>query len=205
MKFFVNEIPFQVVQQTISGAPFSPEVAVYSNPDISQIIQFYELAKSGNVKGQKGLVFLVEDYMKTVHEIKSHFKILKAAGGIVKKGESLLFIHRLGKWDLPKGKLEKGEKSKIAAVREVEEECGVKAEITQKIESTWHTYVDRKGRDILKETVWYAMNCLDDSQLTPQTEENISEVKWIPISEVKSTVLKDTYNSIREIYSFYES
>jgi hypothetical protein len=48
------------------------------------------------------------------------------------------------------------------------------------------------------------MNCLDDSQLTPQTEEDISEVKWIPISEVKTTVLQDTYNSIREIYRWYE-
>ena len=37
----------------------------------------------------------------------------------------MLFIYRFNKWDLPKGKLNKGEKKQDCAIREVEEECGI--------------------------------------------------------------------------------
>src|SRR5690606_23008426 len=59
-------------------------------------------------------------------QIKASVNVIKAAGGLVENSKSeYLFIKRLGKWDLPKGKVEEGEKMKEAAVREVEEECGI--------------------------------------------------------------------------------
>src|SRR5690554_3653438 len=73
------------------------------------------------------------------------FQMIKAAGGFVKNNEGLLlFIYRLGKWDLPKGKVEEGESVEEAAIREVEEECGLKGlEIEHKVANTYH--IDRKS------------------------------------------------------------
>lgn len=127
------------------------------------------------------------------------FKVIEAAGGLVKnkKGE-YLFIFRNGKWDLPKGKIEKGEGIKKAAIREVEEECGVsKLKIEKELESTYHTYhVEEKA--ILKRTYWFEMLCEDESKLVPQTEEGITEVKWISKKDLQQ-VNDNTYDSIKEV------
>ncbi len=199
MKVFINDIPFTFAPSQNAGKP-GREEATFANPSFSQIWKFYEMARDGQIQGQKGMRFLVSDYDKAVEEWKSKFTILHAAGGIVEKGEDILFIHRLGKWDLPKGKVEKGESIEEASVREVEEECGVKAQLGNKIGETWHTYQDRKGREILKCTHWFAMTCLSDRELSPQTEEDITEVAWVPSSEVDSKPLQNTYASIRDIY-----
>lgn len=127
------------------------------------------------------------------------FKVIEAAGGLVKnkKGE-YLFIFRNGKWDLPKGKIEKGEGIKKAAIREVEEECGIgKLKIVKELESTYHTYhVEEKA--ILKRTYWFEMLCEDESKLIPQTEEGITEVKWLSKKNLKQ-VCDNTYESIKEV------
>lgn len=127
------------------------------------------------------------------------FKVIEAAGGLVKnkKGE-YLFIFRNGKWDLPKGKIEKGEGIETAAIREVEEECGVgKLKIVKELESTYHTYhVEEKA--ILKRTYWFEMLCEDESNLVPQLEEGITEVKWLPKNDLQQ-VLDNTYESIKEV------
>ena len=205
MKFFVNEIPFVVVQSNDELPPVFPQdMATFSHPSISQIMKFYDLAKNGQIKGHRGMIFLMGNYEQAVADIKAHFRSIRAAGGIVQKRDQVLFIKRLGKWDLPKGKIEKGEKKKVAALREVEEECGVQAELLYKIGKTWHTYPHKKG-DVLKCTHWYAMNCLNDEELAPQTEEHIEEVKWLSAVDIRKVALKNTYNSIREIYNVYLS
>lgn len=129
----------------------------------------------------------------------SAFKVIEAAGGLVKNKEGeYLFIFRNGKWDLPKGKIEKGEGVKHAALREVEEECGVgKLKIVKELESTYHTY-DQDGKAILKRTYWFEMLCEDDSKLIPQTEEGITEVKWLSKKELEQ-VTENTYESIKEV------
>jgi 8-oxo-dGTP pyrophosphatase MutT (NUDIX family) len=130
---------------------------------------------------------------------KSLFSIVEAAGGLVKnnKGE-YLFIYRHGKWDLPKGKIEKGESIKKAAVREVEEECGIsELTISKEITPTYHTY-HLNEKQILKPTYWFEMNCGDDSQPIPQEEEGITEVRWIT-PENFEMVKKNTYESIKDV------
>ncbi|MEL7148443.1 MAG: NUDIX domain-containing protein, partial [Bacteroidota bacterium] len=137
----------------------------------------------------------VKDYIKSV------FTIVKAGGGIVEKGDEILLIHRLGKWDLPKGKLEHGESARNGAHREVEEETGVQVQTEQKICSTWHTYT-RNRKYVLKKTKWYRMTCLDDSRMSPQVEEDIMDVRWMDIDEVRKA-LYDSYRTIRYVVSEY--
>lgn len=127
---------------------------------------------------------------------KSNFKIEKAAGGLVYNDkEELLFIHRLDKWDLPKGHIEKGESKKEAAIREVEEECGISGlEIIEKLPISYHMFI-RKGKMVLKITHWYRMYSVYKGGLVPQTNEGIDLVCF-KSKIAQGEVLKNTYKNI---------
>ena len=131
--------------------------------------------------------------------IKKKLKVIKAAGGFVKNGYGdYLFIYRLGKWDLPKGKVDAGESMKKAAVREVEEECGIQVDyLGQKLVTSYHTY-QLKGEVVLKKTNWYEMGVNKAPKLKPQHEEDITEAIWLPKDKF-SKVLKNTYPLIAEV------
>ena len=144
------------------------------------------------------------DLKKLWSNFKSNFKIIKASGGVVKKKNKLLFIFRLGKWDLPKGKIEKGEKRKQAAIREVEEECGItKLKITSKLPNTFHVY-ELNGQFILKTTYWYNMIFNGNEKLIPQLEEDITKVKWVSKNKL-TAILNNTYGNIKLILHKYVS
>ena len=118
-----------------------------------------------------------------------HFNIIQAAGGLVTNGRrEVLMIYRRGKWDLPKGKKEEDETLETCAVREVEEETGLK---------TYHTY-EAFGRHILKESYWYAMTAGKEQTLTPQTEEDIQQIEWVDIAHI-SDKMNNTFPSIKEV------
>lgn len=161
---------------------------------LERLIRLLELKK---LKKLLSITFAVDDYEFMVEFVKDQFKVIKASGGVVRKGDKILLIFRLGKWDLPKGKLKKKEESMKAAKREVEEECSVKVDVKEKVCSTWHTYV-RKGKRILKRTDWYEMNCIDDSNMQPQLEEFIEDLKWMNYKDVVRSV-KNSYASIQEV------
>lgn len=125
-------------------------------------------------------VFLHPDLEELKKAFFKKFVMIQAAGGLVENenGEWLL-IYRRGKWDLPKGKLDKGEKLDACAVREVEEETGLKkVKLLQPLCVTWHTYYEGT-KFILKESHWYKMKVSGSQTLVPQTEEDILEVKWV--------------------------
>lgn len=154
----------------------------------------------------KSLYFLLvnENINELWNCFRQQFTEIAAAGGLVMNAAGdLLFIKRLGVWDLPKGKIEKHESDDVAAVREVEEECGLTGlEIVRQLQSTFHIYrspyLDFPDSLVLKETKWFLMRCSSDVQnLVPQVEENIEEVRWISRDEV-DVVLKNTYESISE-------
>lgn len=128
---------------------------------------------------------------------KNHQKI-EAAGGIVKRKNDYLFIERNGVWDLPKGKVEENESVEEAAVREIEEECGIEQPmINHLLGYTFHTY-EYKGIPVLKKNWWFVLNYSGSKKVTPQTEEGISQVVWLKKKQwVK--VLENTYPSIIQV------
>ncbi|GAF01657.1 NUDIX hydrolase [Saccharicrinis fermentans] len=127
------------------------------------------------------------------------FKNINAAGGVVfNDHKEILFIHRLGVWDLPKGKAEKGETMEETALREVEEECAINPlKITRPLSPTYHTYT-LKGRLILKKTYWYEMKYKGNASPTPQLEEDITKAQWIRANDIEE-VTQNTYPSILEV------
>jgi 8-oxo-dGTP pyrophosphatase MutT (NUDIX family) len=127
------------------------------------------------------------------------FTVVKAGGGLVinEQGEILL-IFRRGKWDLPKGKLDKGETLEQCAVREVQEETGLKKVMLQSaLKTTYHTYHEGT-KFILKESHWYRMGATREEKLIPQTEEDIHEIKWVPQEEV-AKYIRLTYPSVADV------
>ena len=112
--------------------------------------------------------------------------------------KEILLIFRRGKWDLPKGKLDKGETLEGCAVREVEEETGLtKVKLIAPLTISYHTYHEGT-KFILKESHWYNMKTKSDQPLTPQTEEDIHEIKWIRNEDIKQFI-KNTFPSIVDV------
>ena len=147
------------------------------------------------------LVITVDDYAAVKFYFKNKFKVVKAAGGLIRKKDKFLMIYRMKKWDLPKGKKEIGEKNKQTAVREVEEECNMQVKIGKKLCTTWHTYTMNK-KSMLKKTRWYVMDLLDDSKSKPSLEEDIEELRWMTRKEVYHA-LENSYKSIRFVFEEY--
>lgn len=127
------------------------------------------------------------------------FHEIRAAGGVVyNRDGKLLMIFRNGKWDLPKGKMEEGEDAATAAIREVEEECGVnELEIIRPLEPVYHTYF-QKGKWWLKETAWFEMRSTFSGEPIPQQEEGITAVKWLNRKE-GIVALENTWSSLKAL------
>lgn len=134
-------------------------------------------------------------------EFQQLFRIIEAAGGIVSNPEGeILFIKRLGKWDLPKGKMEKGESREESAVREIEEETGLQnVELLSFINTTYHIYIERNGDKVLKCTHWFEMNFDGEDTSKPQIEEGITEVAWKNTLQIKEEVFPSTFKNIQLI------
>jgi len=128
-----------------------------------------------------------------------HFIVIEAAGGIVlNEKKEILFIFRRGKWDLPKGKMEKKESAEACAQREIEEETGVKGlTLKKKIGETYHTY-DEFGKHILKISHWFYYTCNSKQMLQPQLAEDITKTEWIKTKDIKLP-MSDTYQNIKDI------
>lgn len=123
-----------------------------------------------------------------------------AAGGVVTNPEGkVLFIYRNKKWDLPKGKLDKGETLEECAIREVMEETGVQGLKIQKfLRTTYHVF-KRNGKYKLKEVHWYAMRTSYDGELVGEEKEGIKKVKWKGPKKIQKA-LENSYQNIRLIF-----
>jgi 8-oxo-dGTP pyrophosphatase MutT (NUDIX family) len=134
-------------------------------------------------------VFYHDDIEVLKKAFWKRFSLVKAAGGVVfnEKNEVLL-IFRRGKWDLPKGKLDKGESPEECVIRETEEETGVKnLVIERELGTTYHTYHEG-ARFKLKETTWFKLKSQGIQMLKPQANEDIHEVKWITPAALKNYI-----------------
>lgn len=142
-------------------------------------------------------IYQFESENELLKEFSDH-RFIEAAGGIVRNAKGFLFIKRHGLWDIPKGKLEKGEIPEIGAIREIEEECGLQSpDIERHLCNTWHTYKN-KGKLVLKKTYWYLLKESRPSELTPQLEEGITEAHFFSESEL-NIIEKQTYGSIVDV------
>jgi len=157
------------------------------------------IADFDNNLSLKSIYIINADIEELLENVKSCFKIVEAAGGLVYNNDGkFLVMKRRGKWDLPKGKMEKGETKEESAVREVQEECGISDIILGEfLLTTYHTYYGKKNF-ILKPTYWYKMTAPQREELVPQTEEDITEVKWIDESGTQE-VYANTFPSIIEV------
>ena len=165
----------------------------FSAPSINSMI--HEM-KQNNVHAG---IFYHADLEKLKKAFSRKFTPVRAAGGVVvnDSGETL-FIHRRGKWDLPKGKLDPGESPQKCAEREVSEETGVKKpKVKKHLLDTYHTY-DENGKHYLKETSWYLMHSANQPDLHPQTNEQITEARWVSPSELPNYT-KNTFALIVDV------
>jgi len=176
-------------------------------PEQTEIIQLVE-EKGFNFKafyeklGKLSAIpyaIVTDDPKALFQKIKKSLTIIKASGGLVKNAKgAYLFIFRNKKWDLPKGKVEKGEGMKEAGLREVEEECGVKISTNdERLCKTYHVY-EMSGKLVLKRTNWYSMTVKGVPKLVPQKEEGITKAEWLEAADLKP-VLKNTYPSIVDV------
>ena len=114
------------------------------------------------------------------------FTLISAAGGIVQNKDRILFIYKNKHWDLPKGKIENGESAETAALREVEEECGLKGLSLKGPHDITYYLFNEKGTTLLKKTEWFLMNSTQEGPLKGDEKEGITEVKWMDSSSWKS-------------------
>jgi 8-oxo-dGTP pyrophosphatase MutT (NUDIX family) len=165
----------------------------FSSPGIKTMIHEMRLEKV------HAGIFVHNDLEALKKAFFKKFQIVPAAGGlVVNDSGQWLFIYRRGKWDLPKGKLDKREPAEKAAVREVEEETGLHdVQLKHKIADTYHTY-DESGHHILKETAWYLMQVSGEQKLVPQTEEQITALEWADPNNLKK-YLSNTYHAIEDV------
>jgi len=163
-----------------------------------------------------------DQYDKMLNTFFSFHEMVEAAGGVVfNENSEILFIHRNGKWDLPKGKISgkdrrKAEKdsavkpgksdtvdfeeqvARIAAIREVNEETGMKTlKISGDLPSTYHVYfID--NRRIVKHTRWFRMEGSSENTLKPQISEGIIIARWVPVKSL-GCIFEHTYESLKPL------
>lgn len=218
MNLFVNDIPVRILKpgnkpdegsynqvidaksEVVSKAKLIHHVWIMNvtTEDIQIILYLLNSKVPTNLLS---LEITTDNYEEIKEFVKSQFKVVKAAGGLIRKKDKFLMIYRLKKWDLPKGKKENGERYSETAVREVEEECNISVKLGKKICTTWHTYTMNK-RNMIKHTKWYEMTVSDDSKMKPMLEEDIEELRWMTQKEVYHA-LENSYKSIRFVFERY--
>jgi len=141
-----------------------------------------------------GLVLFLPSLEDLLKKFMSHFECIEAAGGVIlNRDNDVLLIFRRGFWDLPKGKIDAGETVEEAALREVEEETGLKnVQLVSKIyysnwlnEATYHSYPYKDGL-ALKVSYWYMMRYEGNEIPVPQAEEDIEQAIWVSSEELPS-------------------
>jgi ADP-ribose pyrophosphatase YjhB (NUDIX family) len=218
MNLFVNDIPVRILKpgkkpdpgdinhtldaknEPITKAKLVNHVWV-TRATVNDLDVILDLVNSKVPISLHSLSVSVDNYESVKIYLKKKFKVVKAAGGLIRKKEKFMMIYRMKKWDLPKGKKEAGEDYEQTAIREVFEECNVSVKLGRKICTTWHTYTMNKN-SMLKKTRWFAMDLIDDSRERPAKEEDIEEIRWMSEKEIYHA-LENSYRSIRFVFEEY--
>jgi len=194
-KVFVNDTPIIITSSSKKENIFP----VYNFNDIT----FDEVIYKIKAKEFLGINLYSTDLKKDWGIFQSNLKVIPAAGGLVLNPKNeVLFILRDNVWDLPKGWIEKGETTEIAAIREVEEECSIfNLKIVKPLITTYHIYFHKGIK--LKQTHWFLMTSNYDKKLIPQTKEGITEVCFKNDTQI-TAALKNTYANIKLVYNTYK-
>lgn len=200
-KIYINDIPF-ILSADLSLAQQVPgdktQIVARYNGSPKIFLNYADMLEKG--RQLDSITIFSEDLEQLWIDFCSNFKLIEAAGGCVFNAQNeLLVIYRRGSWDLPKGKIDSGETPEQAAVREVEEETGIgEISLGNFLGHTYHTYRDPKERRILKRTYWYRMQT-PQSNLTPQTEEDIEIAAWVLPGPFLDQPKLEIYRSIKEV------
>ncbi|HRE78043.1 MAG TPA: NUDIX domain-containing protein [Flavobacterium sp.] len=191
-KVFVNDKPLFLTNQIQKETDF--QLFLLDSVDIKQLI-----IKIFKNKVDKAFLYH-PDEKEILKKLKSKIPVEKAGGGLVLNDKNeVLFIFRNKKWDLPKGGIEKGEEIEDTAIREVEEETGVKGlKITRKLNKTYHIF-KRNGRYKLKITHWFEMKTSYSGKMVGQADEGIEKVEWIKQENIPAC-LTNSYENIKLLF-----
>lgn len=191
-KIFIKDIPIIVSTVERIGKQYTSFLL--------KDVKFKRLIKEV-VSGKLTYVNLYHPVAEEIDDIlREKIKVVEAAGGLVQNSKmEYLFIKRDGKWDLPKGHLEKGESLEEGAIREVEEETGVSGiSITSFNTKTYHVF-KRNDKHKLKLTYWYNMHSDYDGEFVPQLKEGITKVRWRDFQQTQRALSK-TYKNIKLLF-----
>ena len=183
----------EVVVATTPPSPNYTTIAVESSLAISRA----KLIKK--VETNKFIAIITPDPDRTFALLEAEFLRVDAAGGVVENEQGdLLMIQLRGHWDLPKGHIEPTESSSEAALREVEEETGIRAMLCDSapLAITWHAY-DTYGSWELKRTDWWRMQS-QGGELIAQDSEGITRVEWCAKESLEER-LKTSYATIIQV------
>jgi 8-oxo-dGTP pyrophosphatase MutT (NUDIX family) len=192
-KVFFNQKPIFLTTELVPQTDRTPVLFIkFSSPE--------NIIKALKSKKTDCLYLYHQKEDKLWMHFLRHFSIVEAAGGLVRHQDGrFLFIYRNDKWDLPKGRIEKNEPIRIAAVREVEEETGVDGlEIVKPLIETFHVF-NRNGKYKLKKTFWFEMKTTSTVTLTPQLNEGIEQAIWIFEKEIPHK-FENAYENIKQVY-----
>lgn len=203
-KIYINETPLLLISNSELETAVYPRENVLITPYAGKkkfLLQYVDQIEKS--KRFDAVVIHHNDVDELWDSFKSIFKEVKAGGGLVLNEDGkVLFIYRRGFWDLPKGKLDKGEDYKTAAVREVKEECGLVDLIREEgLLKTYHGFRNKDKKRILKVTKWYLMRTKDE-KLVPQTEEDIEKAEWREIGEFLASG-DECYKNIYDVLFTY--
>ena len=162
-----------------------------------KLLQNLDLLKLLTKKKINSIGVFSNEFEIIINVFKKKFPEIIAAGGkVINNKSEILFIYRNKKWDLPKGKAEKNENISQTALREVEEETGIKnLSIIKPLDKTYHIF--KRGKtNYLKTTYWFEMKSDYNGKFKPQKKEGITRVEWIGVENL-SYILPKSYANIR--------
>lgn len=198
---------YNVIKNSIKSLNSKYTIVWDIEPDIDYTIAFarfmaknLSVAYFNGVLSELKLVFTNKIQKNNLQSLyRNQFTLIPAAGGMVYNDKKeVLLIYRKEKWDLPKGKIEPYEPTNECAIREVQEETGVKKlQIIEKLATTYHEYT-LNDVPILKKTEWFLMNSNYIEELNPQLIEDITQVVWKPLSYAEIQDM-DTYPLIKYV------
>jgi ADP-ribose pyrophosphatase YjhB (NUDIX family) len=196
MNIIIYYLSKKIILQTKTQQTDNQNIKFIDSLTKTQILDIFESFIASEIDL---LTFESDSIDKGFDKLKKAFKLIYAAGGLIENNNKYLFIFRLKKWDLPKGKLDMGESPEEAAIRECEEECGItKLTILNELPSTYHIY-KYKGSFALKKIFWYTMSTKYNGILVPQIEEKIEKVEWFDKTQILDIVIPNTYPAILDV------